>query len=114
MEKTFNKLPQEVQEKIKKTLRAYDEVFVVFEYGKYNVGVGVSLKAHYAPDHEVIGTFYAKDIYTPEERAINYIEEFHEYPHRYNGKRDYKLLHDIEGKWDVKFKFDNDGNLVIK
>lgn len=108
----FNELPQEVQNDIRKCLRAYDEAFVVYEYGKYNVGVGISLKAVYAPDHKVIGTFYAKDIFTPEERAINYIESFHEYPPSYKGKRDYLMLHEIGNDWSVKFKFDNDGNIV--
>lgn len=112
--KKFNELPLDVQNKAKYILRAYNEVFIVFEYGKYNVGACVGLKAKYAPDHEVIGMYYADDIYTPEERMINYIECFHEYPIRYKGKRDYKMIHDIEGNWDVRFKFDNDGNLVIK
>lgn len=109
----FNELPADVQSKIKQTAKAYDEVYVVYEYGEYHVGVGISLKAVYAPDHKVIGTFYAKDLYTPEERIINYIEEFHEYPIQYKGKRDYKLIHEIEGNWDVKFKFDEAGNLIV-
>ena len=109
----FNELPADVQSKIKQTAKAYDEVYVVYEYGEYHVGVGISLKAVYAPDHKVIGTFYAKDLYTPEERIINYIEEFHEYPIQYKGTRDYKLIHEIEGNWDVKFKFDEAGNLIV-
>ena len=111
--KNFNELPADVQKDIKQTLKAYSEVFVVFEYGEYHVGVGVSLKAVYAPDHEVIGTFYAKDLYTPEERDINYIEEFHDYPAGYKGKRDYRLLRELKGQWDVKFKYDEEGNLVV-
>jgi hypothetical protein len=108
----FNELPANVREEIKNTLKAYDEVFVVYEYGKYHVGVGVSLKAKYAPDHKVIGTFYADDIFTKDERAINYIESFHEYPHNYKGKRDYRMLHEIEGDWSVKFVFNANGDLV--
>ena len=109
----FNTLPIEVQADIKKALRAYDRAFVVFEYGEYHVSVGISLKAQYAPDHKFIGEYKATEIFTEDERAINYIESFHEYPHSYKGKRDYRMLHDIEGKWDTKFKFDEERNLVI-
>ena len=109
----FNTLPAKVQDDIKSALRAYDKAYVVYEYGEYHVSVGISLKAQYAPDHKFIGVFKATEIYSEDERMLNYIEEFHEYPHNYNGKRDYRMLHDIEGKWDIKFKFDNERNLVI-
>ncbi len=110
--RNFNELPQEVQDTIKYYAKAYSEVHVVFENGEYHYG-GVCLKAHYPDDYEVIGDFYAKDLFTPEERDINYIECFHDYPHGYKGRRDYQMLRDIKGNWDVKFKFDEAGNLVI-
>jgi hypothetical protein len=108
----FNELPQEVQNKITNTLKAYDKVFVIYEYGEYHVSVGVALKAIYADDHKVIGTYHADEIFTPEERAINYIESFHEFPPSYNGKRDYLMLNEVGNDWSVKFKYDNDGNIV--
>lgn len=90
----LNTLPIEVQEKIKNTLKAYDEVHVIYEYGEYHVSVGIALKAHYAPDHKVIGTFKANEIFTQDERIENYINEFQAYPITYKGKRDYKTLND--------------------
>lgn len=110
--RTFNELPKKVQEEIKNTLKAYSEVFVVYENGKYNVGVGVALKSHYATDHEVIGTFYSKDIFTLEERIINYAEAFHEFHPAYKGKRDYRMMNELKGKWDTRFALEG-GNLVI-
>jgi len=64
--KNFNSLPISEQEKIKGMLKAYDEVDVFFENGKYQYGV--VLKKQYAPDHEYIGTFKASEIYTEQER----------------------------------------------
>jgi hypothetical protein len=109
----FNTLPIEVQADIKSALRAYDSAYVIYENGKYNVSVAIGLKAHYPADHKVIGEYKATEIFTEEERIVNYMESFHEYPRNYKGKRDYKMLHDIEGNWDVKFKLNEDGDLVI-
>ena len=103
--KKFNELPHEIQEKVKRTLRAYDKETVWFENGKYTYGI--ALKAKYASDHEYIGTYYAKDIYTEEERIINYCEEFHEYPIEYKGKRNYNILNDYKAKYKMV-----DGNIV--
>lgn len=90
----LNTLPKEVQDKVKNTLKAYDEAHVIFEYGEYHVSVGVALKASYGADHKVIGTFKANEIYTDDERIENYINTFQDYPIEYKGKRDYKTLND--------------------
>ena len=103
--KKFNELPKEVQEEVKNILRAYSEETVWFENGRYTFGV--SLTAKYAPDHEYIGTYYAKDIYTEEERILNYCEAFHDYPSEYKGKRDYNLISD----YNAKYKMVN-GNII--
>lgn len=105
----LNTLPKEVQDEVKNTLKAYDEAHVIYEYGEYHVSVGVALKAHYAPDHKVIGTFKANEIFTQDERIENYINTFQEYPIEYKGKRDYKTLND--GKRHT-YKL-VDGNLVV-
>ena len=105
--KNFNELPANVQEKIKNTLRAYDKVDVYFEHGEYHFGL--CLKAKYGEDHEVIGTYYAKDVYTEEERILNYVNEFQSYPIEYKGKRDYSIFH--TGKRET-FKMVN-GNIEI-
>ena len=107
--KELNTLPNEVVEKVKSVLRAYDEVHVVFEYGEYHVSAGLCIKATYGSDHEFIGTYKAKDVFTPEERMLNYINSFQDYPIEYKGKRNYKDFQ--TGKREV-FKWE-DGNLVI-
>ena len=84
----FTTLPIDEQERIKNELRAYDEVVVFYENGKFTHGV--CLKSSYAPDHEYIGTYKAKEIYTEDERIENYINQFHAYPINYKGNRDYR------------------------
>lgn len=101
----FNELPQEIQDQVKLTLRAYDEETVWFENGRYTYGV--CIKSKYAPDHKYIGTYYAKDIYTEEERILNYCEEFHSYPIQYKGHRDYDIIKDYKAKYKMV-----DGNVV--
>lgn len=103
-------LPIEIQEKVKSVLKAYDEVHVVFEYGEYHVSAGIALKATYGDDHKFIGTYKATEIFTPEERIINYVEAFHDYPIQYKGKKDYGWLNSLT--WDDRVKFDENGNLV--
>ena len=105
--KNFNELPETIQNKIKDTLKAYDKVDVYYENGEYHFGL--VLKKNYAADHEVIGTYYAKDIYTDEERILNYVNEFQCYPINYKGKKDYSIFH--TGKRET-FKMVN-GNIEI-
>lgn len=92
-------LPVEVQNKIKDTLKAYDSVFVSYENGEYHFGLYI--KKTYAADHKVIGTFYAKDIYTEEERILNYVDTFHDYPTQYKGKKDYTILKNYEATYKM-------------
>ncbi len=101
--KAFNELPVEERARIRNTLKAYDEVVVFYENGKYVYGV--CLKSHYAPDHEYIGTYRAEDIYTEDERIENYINEFHAYPPNYKGKRDY---FNVTRRMDEEREYDSD------
>lgn len=105
--KKIYELPSDVQLKIKETLKAYDRVDVFYENGKYHFGLCV--KKTYAPDHEVIGTYYAKDIFTEDERILNYVNEFQCYPINYKGKRDYTIFK--TGKREI-FKMVN-GNIEL-
>lgn len=91
-------LPTEIQEKVKSTLRAFDTVYVDYENGQYHVSTGVALKAEYADDHKCIGTYKADDVFTEKEKIENYINEFHEYPIYYTGKRDYQLLKKMDSE----------------
>ena len=111
---TLNSLPINVQDQVKDTLKAYDHVNVWFSNGEYHVSSGCFIAAVYASDDKFIGTFNAKDIYTDNERIINYVESFHDYPIEYKGKRDYKLLDSIGNDYSVKFTFDENGNIIIK
>ncbi len=105
----FEQLPADTQKKIKDTLRAYDDVSVYFENGEYRFGT--MLKESYAPDHRYVGTYYAKELFTEQERMLNYVNEFQCYPIEYKGKRNYADFH--TGKNEV-FTMDDDGNIVIK
>lgn len=101
---------EEQKKSVKSTLKAFREVTVEFEYGEYHFSTGVSLKANYAPDHKLVGTVYAEDIFTEEERLLNYVESFHEFPIGYKGKRNYRMFDGLG--WDAKFAI-VDGNIVI-
>ena len=94
--KDLNTLPKEVQEEVKETLKAFDKVNVIYEYGAYHVSPSLCIKEVYSADHEFIGTYKAVDVFTPEERIINYVEEFRCYPISYKGKRDYKWLNSLK------------------
>ncbi|GHU36237.1 hypothetical protein FACS1894105_06250 [Clostridia bacterium] len=50
------------------------------------------LCSRYPDDFKVIGDVSKDDIYTEDEQIVNYIEEFHDYPYNYRGKRDYDML----------------------
>ena len=69
-------LPEEIQMKVKNTLKAFDKVNVEFESGKFSASVGCCIKSSYGYDHFVCGTYRADEVYTKEERRQNYIEEF--------------------------------------
>lgn len=89
-------LPKAIQKQVKNTLRAYADCLVVFEDGRYSVGGGAMIKAHYADDHEVIGNYRADEVFTETERMENYINAFHCYPIEYKGNRDYQLIKDLD------------------
>lgn len=69
-------LPKEIKEKVYETLKCYDNVNVEYENGQYKVRTYIGLVNEYAQDHKMIGEVYAEDIYTSEERAKNYEEQF--------------------------------------
>lgn len=104
--KNFNELPENIQNEIKEYLRAYNEVHVTYEYGGYHFGL--CIKKQYGADFEAIGTFRAQDIFTDEERIVNYVNSFRSYPIQYKGKRDYAILKNYK----ATYKMEN-GNIVI-
>ena len=102
---------EEQQDRVKETLKAYDEVHITYQYGEYHFSTGVALTATYAPDFKAVGSVYADDIFTEEERILNYMESFHEYSPLYKGRRNYRMLNEIGNDWSVKFKM-QDGEIV--
>lgn len=107
----LNRYAAEVQEEIIKTLKAFDECHVERRGKKYVVCTGWCLKAVYG-DEEVLDTFKADEIFTEDEKILNYMESFHDYKITYKGKRDYKMIQEIKGNWDAKFAFDENKNIV--
>lgn len=69
-------LPEEIQEKVKSILRAYNKVNVTYEYSEFHVSAGCCIKSTYNHDHFPCGTYRADEVYTEEERRQNYFEEF--------------------------------------
>ena len=72
----LSELPEEIQNKVKSTLKAFNKVTVVYEYGKFSTSVGCCIKSHYNYDHFVCGEYKAEEVYTEEERRQNYKECF--------------------------------------
>lgn len=75
-EMPLDKLPEEIQQEVRQTLKAYQRCNVYFEYGKFHTRTGYCIKAEYNFDHYVCGEYKASEVYTPEERRQNYIEVF--------------------------------------
>lgn len=96
----FNYLPADVQTEVKDILKAYDSVNVWYENGEYSFAD--VLKAEYAPDHRFIGTYKKEDVYTETEQIENYINEFHDFPRNYKGKRDYAMLNKMDEERECK------------
>jgi hypothetical protein len=94
--RNLNTLPIETIKKVEEVLKAYDEVNVYFEDGQYHVSPGRCLRATYEQDFKNIGTYKAKDVYTEQERILNYVNEFQEYPINYKGEKITNIF--IQGK----------------
>ena len=111
----FNELPKEVQEEVKDWLKVYNETHVTFENGHYKVSSSISLLAKYPEDFKVIGDYKANEVFTAEERMVNYIVSFHDYPIEYKGTRDYLAKKEYEKShkgmdWNVRLE---NGNFVF-
>ena len=113
-ENEFQNLPENVRAEALSTLKAFSEVNIIFENGRYNVSTGISIRKSYPADHNFIGIVYADDVFTDDEKILNYIESFHDYPPQYKGKRDYQMLHKIAYDWNTKFEFDENHNIIVK
>lgn len=74
---------------ILETLKAYEEVFVTRENGKFDVSASIYLSARAKASDFKVWRIFAKEIYDEKERMLNFVESFAEYPDDYTGKRDY-------------------------
>ena len=70
----FDTLPAQVQKHALEILKVYDAQDIYYSNGEYHFGLFLLDK--YPADHRYIGRYYAKDLYTPEERDKNFVEEF--------------------------------------
>lgn len=77
-EMPFEKLPEDVQEKAKETLKMFNFVNVTYEYKEYEVSPHTCIRAHYNHDHFVCGRYSAKEIFTEEERK-QHLKELNSY-----------------------------------
>lgn len=107
----FEDLPKDVQAEAKDTLECYDEVNVIYENGAFHVETCTCISASYAHDFIFLGVYKAVDVFTEEERILNYVNNFHDYPIQYKGYRDYHWLQTLT--WDDKVTFDDKGNIVL-
>lgn len=102
--------PANVTREALEILKAYKRVSIVRQNGRYSANSSVWLSNGYAKDFKV-WEFYAAEQYTPAQRQLNYVQAFHDYPIDYTGKRDYKMIKELDS-WDTLFIFDDDGNIV--
>lgn len=105
----FNSLPEHLKTSIKDWLKVYVEVDVTYFNGEYHIG-GVAIYDSYATDYKWIGTYNQADVYSEEERILNFMEVYHEYHILYKGEQDYKWLKTLS--YDDTFKLDKKGNIV--
>ena len=111
-------LPIEVQEEVESTLKAYDSVNIIFEYGEYKVRTSMAILREYASDHKVIGKVKKETVFTKEQQDLNYINTFRGFPISYKGEKDWAMISKLnEYSYDdencPKVVYDNEGNFVL-
>ena len=78
---TLADLPEDVQAKVKETLKVYNKANVYFEYNTFDVSAHSCIKSYYNHDHFFCNTYYAADVYTEEERRQHMAElNFYDFP----------------------------------
>ena len=73
-------------------LKAYKEVFVERENGKFFVSASAIISSSPKAEDYKVFNINVNDIYTEKEQMLNYVESFASYPDNYNGKKDYAKL----------------------
>ena len=109
--KAFNELPKHVQAEVKEVLQAFSRCNVTL--GEHGYKVNTSHALHNGTYDQYIGEYKAEEIFTIEDRILNYVREFRDFPFHangvtYKGNKDYKAL---ASNWtDVQMV---DGDLVF-
>ena len=108
-------LPAPIVSDIKRHLGAYDTAYITRGTdGQYRYTAAIIL--HNSQYDEQIGTVYASEVLTEDERILAYVHNFRDYPYRsgkeritYNGEKDYKRLN---SNW-TNVALDSERNLVF-
>lgn len=109
----FTKAPREVQERILEALKQVRYVYVVRNGDRYSVTTHLTTQRSERGEWEYLGKFTMEEIYSPDERILNFVEVMHDYPPEYRGKRDYLMLQSVSGNNAARFRW-LDGNIVLE
>ena len=74
----LDKLPDDIQARVRSTLKAYNQCNVTYEHNTFHASASYGIKASYGFDHFPCGEYKAAEVYTIEERRQNYHESFGE------------------------------------
>lgn len=113
-------LPEEIKTEVLSTLMAYDTCYIYQDCVtlKYSVSTALTLTAH--SNDVIVETIQVTDVYTKEERQLNYANTFFDYPMSYKGVRDYPKMGEMR-EWytknevarPFKLEFDSNENMVF-
>jgi|TARA_A100001391_G_C4846154_1_gene218390 hypothetical protein len=111
----FSQLPTHVQTEIKSTLSAFSDCNVkLSKDGVYKVRTFTSV--HTGEYDQFIGKYTSDEVFSVEERIINYVKSFRDFPFRvngvtYEGKKDWQAINSnwidvvMNGNGDLEFIF---------
>ena len=91
---TFNQLPEAAQQAVKRTLSAYATCTVWEDNATGNYKARAHTIISNNDSGEIcLGEYTALEVFTNEQRIINYVEQFKDYPFPlYTGTKDYTAL----------------------
>ena len=101
---TLENLPEEILAEAKEMLKGEDTEVDVIRWNRRIRVVGHVFPYEHSADEKLLLTIYEKDVYTDDERALNYINYYHKYPNWYKGARDGGILERM--KQDAIYEFD--------
>ena len=111
----ISNLPLNVQNEIKQTLSAFDKCSVTLtKDNQYKVNTFSSI--HTGDYDQFIGEYTANEVFSIEERIINYVKSFRDFPYKvdgvtYQGKKDWAVINSnwidvfINPNGDLEFIF---------